>query len=254
MKSEDYLSIIQNSVEIDHFPELLKEMVQRFPYCQTAQVLYAYQLYRKNDLDFNSQLKKSAVYTSSRKKLRIIIHKGISEVISPSFSPVIMPVQNSIPVVSITEPDQSSRISEEPYVEKRRDRVSLLDIVNKRLAEIQQEHLDKEKEQLTQPTSAFHIQDGTLPSETLTILTKEELVEKFISEEPRISRPKSEFFSSTEKALKSGIDDDEIVSETLAKLYCSQGNIPKAIRIYEKLSLLFPEKSSYFAAQIEKPG
>jgi len=44
----------------------------------------------------------------------------------------------------------------------------------------------------------------------------------------------------------------DIVSETMAILYVQQGNIPKAIEIYQKLIELFPEKSSFFASQIEK--
>ncbi len=53
-------------------------------------------------------------------------------------------------------------------------------------------------------------------------------------------------------AMASVEENDEIVSETLAKLHVRQGNYSEAVRIYEKLSLLFPEKNMYFADQIEK--
>lgn len=53
-------------------------------------------------------------------------------------------------------------------------------------------------------------------------------------------------------AIKSLVQDDDLVSETLADLLAWQGNKTKATEMYRKLILRFPEKSSYFATKIEK--
>ncbi len=53
-------------------------------------------------------------------------------------------------------------------------------------------------------------------------------------------------------AEKSVTENKDVISETLAKLLARQGNKEKAIAMYERLCLVFPDKSATFAAEIEK--
>jgi hypothetical protein len=89
------------------------------------------------------------------------------------------------------------------------------------------------------------------PKKDGKVLDPFELIDKFIRDEPKISRPKTEFFSPINKAKQSVADDITFVSETLAKIYVLQGNYAKAILAYENLRLKYPEKRLYFASQIK---
>ncbi|MGY3214939.1 hypothetical protein [Mucilaginibacter sp. HD30] len=80
----------------------------------------------------------------------------------------------------------------------------------------------------------------------------DKIIEKFIHEEPQIKHPSKAKLDSENKAKKSSEDRDELVTETLAKIYTEQMLYHKAILTYKKLMLKFPEKSLYFAGQIEQ--
>lgn len=81
---------------------------------------------------------------------------------------------------------------------------------------------------------------------------REAILERFMETEPSISRMSDYEARAGDLAKTSGIEDENLVTETLAQIHALQGNKKKARQIYEKLALIFPEKSSYFADQISK--
>lgn len=79
------------------------------------------------------------------------------------------------------------------------------------------------------------------------------MLEKFLENRPS---PKQMLARAEDAYDEDAVDsinrDDDMVTETLARLNAKQGNISEAVRIYRKLRLLFPEKSAYFDGQIKQ--
>jgi hypothetical protein len=75
------------------------------------------------------------------------------------------------------------------------------------------------------------------------------LIDKFIKANPRIIPARSTDINEDISA-ESVKEHESFFTDTLAQIYINQGNYAKAILAYEKLSLKYPEKSTYFAGQI----
>ena len=57
---------------------------------------------------------------------------------------------------------------------------------------------------------------------------------------------------SIQRIAEHSVEEKEVLTEAMAEVWAKQGNANKAIRVYEKLSLLNPGKSTYFATRIEQ--
>ncbi len=70
---------------------------------------------------------------------------------------------------------------------------------------------------------------------------------------PEVPSTKLETAASAAQQLarKSISENPAVISETLARLYAQQGHRDRAIEMYRRLIALYPEKSAFFAAQIE---
>jgi hypothetical protein len=267
MNRQDFTAYIQHPHTIDRgIKDDLRGLAERFPFCSSIQVLYTFLLHAANDHEVNFQLKKATAYVSSRKKLKELIKNTTT---LETVSVIQYPLPGSSQVFSITDnPDLRGPQKEEvkiepvePFIGEQQgslqgheqtitaSKFNFTELIRKRLAEIEIEKQHILPDEQSEPNQITLEQTEDLRTD---LLSKEEIIEKFIREEPGISQSKVSFYKPSEYAEKSNIDNTDIVSETLAILYLNQGNIVKARMVYEKLSLLFPEKSSYFAAQIEK--
>jgi len=220
----------------------LLELTREYPYFQTAGILYLLNLKLMQDYHFDAELRRTAVLAADRARLR-------QWLMLPEDRPAGPGVQ---PEPFTTGKDESSEQLRQAQLKELEEqiRASLREIEEGKL---KLQHLMDEKRSIVEDLD-FQEEPEAASDEgsALRPLPKDHLLEAFIREKTDQAQGRANFFNPMESARKSIEDNDEILSETLARLVAAQGKKDKAIKIYQKLMLKYPQKSSYFAAQIEK--
>ena len=76
------------------------------------------------------------------------------------------------------------------------------------------------------------------------------LLDAFLESNPKIVP--SDEIQEIDIEAASSIEDESLITETMAQLYMNQKQFKKAITAYKALILKYPEKSSFFAIQIQE--
>jgi len=87
--------------------------------------------------------------------------------------------------------------------------------------------------------------------EKIPLENKIDIIDDFIDKSPSISKvDKNHEISDLE--LENVFSPEELMTETLAKIFLKQKKYTKALKAYRILSLKYPEKNAFFAVQIKK--
>lgn len=80
MQTTHFIKYLSSPDTINLMPEQdAVSLIKEFPYCQSGQILLALQLHSSNHLLFEQQLKKSAIYSSDRKRLYELLNQSTQQ-------------------------------------------------------------------------------------------------------------------------------------------------------------------------------
>ncbi len=260
----------------------LEEIIQRYPWYVNARVALLDKLARMGREYFESGVRASFIYLPNRK---VILRRIMAEIpsLDPSADKSVVPAAHITPTI-----DEVAAVKEELEINERETILSETSEVESDLAD-RSEIAEKEKTELPTDKPEFERND-IRESETEEIdfnIVMEEIrrtPDENRRPKPGVSKPyilggdyfSSEDFKELERGKVNLVEDKQVdfkytefreeresnadsvfrdiglYTETLAQIYAQQGYYQQAIEVYSKLSLLYPEKSAYFASLVQE--
>ncbi|CAI8234056.1 MAG: Uncharacterised protein [Formosa sp. Hel1_33_131] len=260
MNTSEFTYLLHNPSALDkdqvgHVAAIIEE----FPYFQSARAIYLKGLKDLGSFKYNQELKTTAAFTTDRSVLfdfitsEIFVQNDISTHIKQNF--------DQIKTIKVSE---FQDISSQTFLESDLG-LETAAITSKTLNEGSSESilelgkpLSFEKNEtfsfsewlrLTQKKAIVR-SEASEPTNDASRNKKFALIDAFISNKPKL-KPVDKNSKLINIAEVVPVETEDLMTETLARIYVEQKNYDKAIQSYRILSLKYPEKSSLFADQIQ---
>lgn len=289
MNVSDFINIIQNSNTIlsPKQTRSLEDIIAEYPYFQTARALHLKGLKNLDSYKYNDALKVTAAHTADRDVLfdfitsKEFVQNNIADTIigrttkledknavseeiapNPSMEMILGETEEDALPRNIQDAEQilnpalfKSKIQEED-VEKKENELSVktensietnLELGKPIPFTKKEKHSFTEWLQLASNNQTNEI-DSTKFEESKK-KRKFDLLDKFIENKPKII-PNQDLKAKVNIKESTKFNTNELMTETLAKVYLEQKKYKKAIQAFKILSLKYPEKNGFFADQI----
>ena len=221
--SDTFFSMIDNFDPNDNV--LIKnigDVLIQHPNFQLLRVLYLKSLKSQNSKDFDKVLSHASISTYDRELLYEFLDTDI------------------IP----------NKIKQEPFRDKVNENIKENNFLENDSAK------DKNKPKSEPNEMEFykwfnHIETNKSLDDSNEVEKKFAIIDNFLSNKKRID-PYTNSLNTEDLSEKSLVSQDELMTETLAKVLMKQKKYDKALEAYQILRLKYPEKNSFFANQIKK--
>lgn len=287
MNKKQFIEIIKNpdQLNVNTLTEL-KEILEEYPFFQIGRMLWLKNLHQLDSIKYNSELKTGAAFIADRSKLYQLINKPIKSMAEADCNESDED-QTEIQALISIEPDAPQTTTENylnaadeltddngnsyrfsansTRTQKNEDENENIlfpstDLLDYEITSSQGYSLPKVSELEVNPdenrsfSDWLHIMHYSSPQQkgegTEHRKKGMDLIDNFLSAKPETTPISDKKVKEPDLEQKNTDPQEEILSETLANIYIKQGHKNKAVAIFEKLTLKYPEKSVYFARRI----
>ena len=274
MNVTDYTFLINKPDTINSaYTDALGNILNEFPYFQSARALRLKGLFNQNSFKYNYALKVTAAHTTDRSVLFDFITSEHFDTLQndlydkKNLELMNMEVVDSEIVHPKTILEQQQKALELSILTSIKEATNNNDTISENKSESvielgkpidftpNEKHSFQEWLQLsrTQPIDRSIENNSKTFEDSMEEERKKKaaLIDKFIETNPKIAPIKPGTAPAPQFELNSS-DNTHLMTETLARVYLEQKKYQKAIQAYEILILKYPEKSSFFADHISE--